>query len=111
METKKYIAMKLKEFREDRKLKQDELGALMTPPRGGATISSWETGRTTPDADAMINLCQIFEAEITDFFPSNRERPIISLTQEERKVIECYRSSTKEGKAAIEATAKAMARL
>ena len=111
MDTKKYIASKLKEFREDRKLRQDELGSMMTPQRGGATISSWETGRTTPDADAMLDLCKIFGVEIVDFFPNDRPRLSVPLSRDEKVVIECYRKSTKEGKRAIEATAKAMAKL
>lgn len=111
MDTKKYIASKLRELREDEKLKQDELGSMMDPPRGGATISSWETGRTTPDADAMLELCRIFGVEIIDFFPSDRPRPNISLSRDERDLIDNYRRATKEGKLAIEATARAMSRL
>lgn len=98
METKEYIAQKILEFREERGLKQGELGEMLTPPKKAGTISSWETGRTTPDADTMLNLCSVLGVEISDFYPPRDDGVGDNLTRDERELLGNYRSCNEIGR-------------
>ena len=42
-----------------RSLTQPELAARMQPPVSVTTLSHWERGRRTPDADQLRELCRI----------------------------------------------------
>lgn len=92
MSTKDYIAGKIKNLRELNHLKQSELGAMLDIPKGGGTVSSWETGRTVPDADTLINLCRVFHVDISEFYPKHDKPYDDVLSADEEELLECYRS-------------------
>jgi len=107
-----HIATRIKELREQRKWSQEELGDMFEVAKNKGTVSSWEKGRTTPDADTLVELCEIFGVDISTFYPSSKDDDDeIVLTKKERLIVEWYRSSGYEGRAAIEATAKAMSNI
>lgn len=110
MDTKEYIARKILDFREERGLKQSELGDLLTPPKKAGTISSWETGRTTPDADTLLNLCVVLGVDISDFYPPSDGHVDTKLTQDERELLACYRETTDFGKRVVLEEAKKMSK-
>lgn len=58
-DTREYLAAKIREFRKERELTTEELGELVG--RSKSAIKSWESGRTQPDADKLIELCRIFK--------------------------------------------------
>lgn len=64
--TKDYLAARIREFRKERGLSTEELGELVG--RSRSAVESWETGRTQPDADKLIELCRIFHVDIPDFY-------------------------------------------
>lgn len=64
--TREYMAARIREFRKERGLSTDELGELVG--RSKSAVESWETGRTQPDADKLIELCRIFHVDIPDFY-------------------------------------------
>lgn len=70
METGEFIAQRIRELRTDKlRISGTELGQLLNPRISGKTISSWETCRTKPNADALIQLSHIFEVPISYFYP------------------------------------------
>lgn len=70
METREFIAQRIKELRTKKlNISGTGLGRLLVPPISGKTISSWETCRTQPDAEALIQLSKIFEVPISYFYP------------------------------------------
>jgi len=70
MDARTFIASKIREFRTSKlHISAEKLSKLLVPTRSGKTISSWERGRTQPDADTMIQLCQIFDEPISAFYP------------------------------------------
>lgn len=101
MNTREHIARKIKELREQRGWKQSELGNMLDTPKGGGTVSSWEKGRTTPDADTLINLCRVFCVDISEFYPQERDGDFIPLSPDEEELLDCYRSVGKEEKGHI----------
>lgn len=70
METRAYMAKRIKEFRTKRAhITANQLGELLIPPRSGKTISSWETNRTAPDPNTLSQLAQVFSVPISYFYP------------------------------------------
>lgn len=70
MTTKHFIAKRIKELRTKKlNLTAEKLGNLLTPPRSSKTISSWETARTQPDSDTLLQLSTIFEVPIESLYP------------------------------------------
>lgn len=68
MGIKEHIALQIRRFRKEMGVTMAALGKLLDPPRSGNTIQSWEIARTQPDADTLIQLCQIFGKDIRDFY-------------------------------------------
>lgn len=66
MTTREYMAKKLKELRNGKGMSVDEVGERVG--KSGKTISAWEVGRGQPDADKLIELCQLFGVSISEFY-------------------------------------------
>lgn len=63
---------KIFQYRRNLNMTQEELAAKLSVSQ--RTISSWETGRTVPSIDEIVQLCGIFGcnfAEITDTHPKS----------------------------------------
>lgn len=74
MSQKKYIGKKIRELREGKlHISAEKLGEMLTSPKSGKAILSWERGRTQPDADALIDLCVIFGVDISYFYEKTPE--------------------------------------
>ena len=70
MEAREFIALRIKELRTKKlAISGAKLGELLVPPISGKTVSSWERCRTQPDAEALIQLSQIFSVPISYFYP------------------------------------------
>lgn len=68
MNQEEYIGKQIRRFRKEKGLSARELGQLIKPKKTDSAITSWERGRTQPDGDTLIQLCRLFEVEITDFY-------------------------------------------
>ena len=53
-----FLGCKLREYRKKNNLTIYEVGAKIG--KNGTTVSSWETGRTQPDADTLLTLCDLY---------------------------------------------------
>lgn len=64
MKIKSDLGSKIKAYRVNKNMTQDELAELMEVKR--QTISSWEVGRTEPNFQQAMKLCAIFECSVED---------------------------------------------
>lgn len=67
MEIKKFIGEKIKYYREQRGLTQEELAKKLKTSR--QSISRYESGDRATNQDFLFELADIFEVNIDDFFP------------------------------------------
>lgn len=63
----KYIGLKIKEYRESKKIKQEELGELLGLSR--ISILNMEAGKHRASVDTIFYLCGIFKCKVGDLFP------------------------------------------
>lgn len=73
MDAREYIAKQIKHYRTKKlSLTASELARLLEPPRSSKTISSWETGRTQPDSETLLQLSRLFGISISELYPDPR---------------------------------------
>ena len=68
------IGEKIKELRTKNKLTQQELGDKLYV--SDKTISSWESGRTLPDINTLIDISNIFNISISNFVSNTNDKNI-----------------------------------
>ena len=61
----------IKLFRENKKMSQHELGALVGVTQGA--VHQWEIGLTKPRADMLIRLAEVLEVSIDDLLATERK--------------------------------------
>lgn len=99
MNMKSYIGRRIRALREDIGWSQEQLGEKFEKPIKKQTISSWENGRTTPDADLLVELCEIFNVDISLFYEkSTIEYAVVRLSPAERNLLESYRNLSEKSK-------------
>lgn len=93
-----YISKKLRELRKERGLDVGAVGRGVD--RSGKTISAWETGRNTPSAEMLIELCKFFDVDISYFYPSEVTYASVALQtpDDESELMEIFRSLSPKGK-------------
>lgn len=60
------VGEKIRELRKAHKMKQADLGKIISV--SGGTVSSWEIGRTQPTMDIVKKLCEVFVISERDFY-------------------------------------------
>lgn len=109
------IGAKIKKLREDSGLSQEQLAERLGKTR--SAVSQYESGKIIPRMGVVEDLAAIFSVKKTDIIGDKTEDDLFAsigiapLSSDEEQLIRWYRSSTHEGKKAINATAKAMAKL
>lgn len=98
--SKQYIAEVLKRLRLESGMTADEVGALIG--KSGKTVNGWENGRSQPDAEILLKLCDIYNVQdiLNTFLEMKSEvKPLvvndIALTSHEHEVIIAYRQNPK----------------
>lgn len=89
------IAKALKRLRRDAGMTIDDVGAAVG--RTGKAVSAWETGRSQPSAEMLIDLCRLFGVDISYFYPSE-VASYDALPADERELLELYRSMDAGGR-------------
>ena len=103
MNQKQYIGKKIRDLREEKGWTAAEFGEMLNPPKKEGTVTSWERGRTLPDADTLIDICIVFGTEISEFYYkspeylSNIEHHAINLDSIDTKREEIQKTSFLEG--------------
>lgn len=79
-----YISQNIKYLRKQKKITQEELGKLVGVKK--AAVSTYEIGRNYPSVESLLQIVELFQVNMEDFFfkdlsrekPSNRvEEPIV----------------------------------
>ncbi len=88
--SREHIAHKLKELRRKSGLTADEVGAKIG--KSGKTVNAWENNRGQPDAEILIELCDIYNVDniLKEFREYKTES--IALSEHEKNVITAYRN-------------------
>lgn len=92
---KETISKNISKFRKESGLSQKEL-AEKIGAKNLTTVSSWERGISSPDADTIIKLCELFHVSLNDLY--NIENKEIELSLSEKNHIKKYRSLNDSGK-------------
>ena len=61
---------KLSQLRKKNGLSQEELGEKLNVTR--QTISKWELGQTKPDADKLLEICRVLDADFNQLVDDKR---------------------------------------
>lgn len=69
MELKHYIGAKIKEYRKDNKMTQQDLADRLNTTK--QTIGRYEKGTRKVNQDILFKLCDIFHVTLDDFFPTD----------------------------------------
>ena len=91
----------MREAREKKRLKQSEVAEKMNVK--GATISSWELGKSEPNIDELVLYCAIcaadFKAILTEAYGDpTAPTKTIDVTEDEAEIIRMYRALDGGGK-------------
>lgn len=115
MNQKEFIGSRIRKYRKERLgVSADDLGTMLKKPVGGACVRSWETGRTTPDAEALVELCVLFHAEISDFYmkpvsnPKDESGEFITLSDDEWELLGSYRGLDDKSQKVVRDVAEAL---
>lgn len=99
MNTREHMSEKIRQLRQKKNISQADLGKMLSNPKRGGTVSSWETGRTLPDEDDLLDLCEIFGVEISYFYPGRKDDN--ELTDEEIELLAYFRKLPDRAKHAL----------
>ena len=91
-----YIADRIRRLRKARGWSVDVVGLAVG--RSGKSVSAWETGRSAPSAEMLVDLCEVFGVTIEYFFPPEVVRVSNALRADERELLELYRSLDASGR-------------
>ena len=69
-----YIGKRIRKYRKDMKLTQDELAKKLNTSKG--TISNYETGYRSPRQDDLFLLAEVLKINIDDLFPPREDNKI-----------------------------------
>lgn len=87
--SREHIANTLKRLRIESGLTADEVGEMIG--KSGKTVNAWENNRGQPDAEILIQLCDIYKVDniLKEF---SGEKTSLSLTAHEVDLIKSYRN-------------------
>lgn len=85
------IAKVLRKLRLQSGLTANEVGAMIG--KSGKTVNAWENNRGQPDADMLMNLCDIYN--VKDILSEFREveRDAFAVSHHEKEVVLAYREN------------------
>ena len=87
---KKSIGSTLRKLRNQNGMKPEDVGALVG--LSGKTISGYESGQRSPDAELFLRLCDIYK--VTDVMAEFYGRTSsVSLSQHEIELVKAYRQA------------------
>lgn len=89
--SREYIARTLKKLRENSGYTADQVGRMVG--KSGKTVNAWENNRGQPDAELLMQLCDIYG--VSDVLAEFQEDKIgnMVLTEKEKILISHYRAN------------------
>lgn len=108
MDFSERMAIKLKEARNNARVSAIDAGKAVG--RSDKTIYAWENNRSEPSAEQLIELCRLYDVDITYFYADPTEASSASsLSFDEFELIDAYRSISDEKRLALLNIARALA--
>jgi transcriptional regulator with XRE-family HTH domain len=107
-DSKRQIAKKLRELREEHGYTQSDIGRLLG--RAYTTVASWESAKGQPDADTLLRLLSLYGVEnvLEQFGYGERHE---TLSPEERAHIVLLRALSSDARALVLQMAEGLSRL
>ena len=99
------IARKLKEYRQEAELTQQEVAAKIGRPQ--STIAGWESARSQPDADTLYSLLVLYDVSPNTFF--GYDITSMDVSSEERELLCMFRKLSDFGKRLVRLVAEEVA--
>ncbi|WP_312059336.1 helix-turn-helix transcriptional regulator [Anaerotignum sp.] len=96
---KEIISDNISRYRRECGFSQKEL-AEKIGAKNLTTVSSWERGVSSPDADTIIKLCKLFNISLNDLY--NVETKNFDLSSNEKSHIKKYRNLDNHGKKTVD---------
>ena len=96
--TKQEIGRILREARERKGLTRAEVGKRFD--KTDKAVGHWETGQSSPDANILFELCDLYGISIDDHF--GRKRHTMEITTVESEVLAMYRLLDDHGKSVVD---------
>ncbi len=93
---KENISKNIAKYRKELGISQKELAELVGA-KNLTTVSSWERGISSPDADTIIKICKLFKISLYDLYEVHIEKST-ELTTEQKNLIDKYDSLDPYGK-------------
>lgn len=89
--SREHIAKVLKRLREQSGLTANDVGKLIG--KSGKTVNAWENNRGQPDAEILMQLCNIYNVDdILAEFKNDSGTQSFNLTEHEKKLVTAYRN-------------------
>lgn len=79
---KENISKNIAKYRKEKGLSQSAL-AEMVGAKNLTTVSSWERGISSPDADTIIKLCSLFDITLYDLYEINSSQDTMTASQKD----------------------------
>lgn len=79
---KENISKNIAKYRKEKGLSQSAL-AEMVGAKNLTTVSSWERGISSPDADTIIKLCSLFDITLYDLYEVSNTPDTVTAAQKE----------------------------
>ena len=90
--SRKTIADALRRLREKSGLTANQVGEMVG--KSGKTINAWENNRGQPDAEMLLQLCDIYNVDnILNEFREEPPEGQLTLTAEEKQLVLAYREN------------------
>lgn len=113
-ERKMYIGALIRQARKNKGITSVQLASMLEPPRKPQTVTAWERGVSSPDAESISQISRILGIDARSFYGQCDEDgyQVISLQDPIRKDMEafedCYTRMTDTQRKAVLAVASAM---
>lgn len=97
--SREHIAKVLKNLRKSKGFTADQVGAFIG--KSGKTVNAWENNHGQPDAEILIQLCDLYGVEdiLNEFRDTPKTKTPPPLTAEENKILEAFSKLNPTGKA------------
>lgn len=102
------MAAKLKAARNNAQVSAVDAGKAVG--RSDKTIYAWENNKSEPSAEQLIELCRLYDVDITFFYQdnSNNDSNAVFLSRDESELIDVYRRMSEKKRMALLSVAKAL---
>nr|DAT17514.1 MAG TPA: helix-turn-helix domain protein [Caudoviricetes sp.] len=71
-----------------------------------ATVCKWENGKIEPYGDTLLQLCEIYNVDITTFYGVTTDNNKMRITPQEIELIKLFRNATKHAQIATKTVLK-----